>query len=144
MTIKAIASCHGHHAVRHVNPVTYSTGVDVAVRFTKSKSDGPLLLAGAARSNSKPLPNLNATIDREAWVLDEKNLEIVNFVGNRQYITLENLAEIANAHTAISRGRRCHLSQLNARERWRPPNVELCCQRVARDFFAEAGISKNY
>jgi hypothetical protein len=90
------------------------------------------------------LPNLNATIDREAWVLDEKNLEIVNFVGNRQYITLENLAEIANAHTAISRGRRCHLSQLNARERWRPPNVELCCQRVARDFFAEAGISKNY
>jgi hypothetical protein len=51
-----------------VNPVTYSTGVDVAVRFTKSKSDGPLLLAGAARSNSKPLPNLNATIDREAWV----------------------------------------------------------------------------
>ena len=45
-------------------------------------------------------------------MLDKKNLGFVNFVGNRQYITLGNLAEIANAHTAISRGRRCHLSQL--------------------------------
>jgi hypothetical protein len=87
------------------------------------------------------LPNLNATIDGEAWVLDEKNLGFVNLVGNRQYITLGNLAEIANAHTAISRGRRCHLSQLNGRERCRSPNVELCCHRVARDFFA-AGIGK--
>ena len=81
---------------------------------------------------------------RGLGVLDEKNLGFVNFVGNRQYITLGNLTEIANAHTAISRGRRCHLSQLNARERCRPPNVELCCHRVARDFFTEAGISKNY
>src|SRR5258705_3369319 len=49
---------------------------------------------------------------RGLGVLDKKNLGFVNYVGNRQYITLGNLAEIANAHTAISRGRRCHLSQL--------------------------------
>src|SRR5712672_2531994 len=29
MTVKEIASCRGRHAVRHVNPVTYSAGVDV-------------------------------------------------------------------------------------------------------------------
>ena len=120
MTIKATASCRGHHAVRHVNPVTYSAGVDVAVRFTKSKSDGPLLLAGAAQSKSKPLPNLNAQSTAGLGVLDEKRLGFVYFVGNRQYITLGNGAEIANAHTAISRGRRCHLSQLDTRGKMSP------------------------
>jgi len=142
MTIKAIAFCRGHHAVKHLNPVTYSAGVDIAGSPSPSQTEPP---SGWRRAiQIQPLPNLNATNDREAWVLDEKNLGFVNFVGNRQYITLGNLAEIANAHTAISRGRRCHLSQLNARERCRPPNVELCCHRVARDFFTEAGISKNY
>jgi hypothetical protein len=141
MTIKAIASCRGDHAVRLVNPLTYSAGVDVAGSPSPSQTEPP---SGWRRAiQIQPLPNLNATIDREAWVLDEKNLGFVNFVGNRQCITLENLAEIANAHTAISRGRRCHLSQLNVRERCRPSNVELCCHRVTRDFFAEAGISKN-
>ena len=142
MTIKAIAFCRGHHAVKHLNPVTYSAGVDVAGSPSASQTEPP---SGWRRAiQIQPLPNLNATTDREAWVLDEKNLGFVNFVGNRQYITLGNLAEIANAHTAVSRGRRCHLSQLNARERCRPPNVELYCHRVARDFFTEAGISKNY
>ena len=111
------------------------------VRQVQSQTEPP---SGWRRAiQIRPLPNLNVTIDREAWVLDEKNLGFVNFVGNRQYITLGNLAEIANADTAISRGRRCHLSQLNARERCRPPKVELCCHRVARDFFAETGISKK-
>ena len=110
MTIKAIAFCRGHHAVKHLNPVTYSAGVDVAGSPSASQTEPP---SGWRRAiQIQPLPNLNATTDREAWVLDEKNLGFVNFVGNRQYITLGNLAEIANAHTAISRGRRCHLSQL--------------------------------
>jgi len=116
----------------------------MSLRGSPSPSQTEPLLAGAAQSKSKPLPNLNAQSTAGLGVLDEKRLGFVNFVGNRQYITLGNLAEIANAHTAISRGRRCHLSQLNARERCRPPNVELCCHRVARDFFTEAGISKNY
>jgi len=38
-------------------------------------------------------------------VLDEKSLGFVDFVGNRQYITLGNLSENTKAHAAISRGR---------------------------------------
>ena len=84
----------------------------MSLRGSPSPSQTEPLLAGAAQSKSKPLPNLNAQSTAGLGVLDEKRLGFVNFVGNRQYITLGNLAEIANAHTAISRGRRYHLSQL--------------------------------
>ena len=79
---------------------------------------------------------------RGLGVLDKKNLGFVNFVGNRQYITLGNLSENTKAHAAISRGRRCHLSQLDTRGKMSPSNVELCCHGAVRDFFAEADISK--
>ena len=35
-------------------------------------------------------------------MLDKNNLGFVNFVGNRQYITLGNLAEIANAQRLLA------------------------------------------
>jgi len=118
MTIKAIAFRRGHHAVRHVNPVTYSAGVDIAGSPSPSQTEPP---SGWRRAiQIQPLPNLNATIDREAWVLDEKNLGFVNFVGNRQYITLGNLSENTIAQAAISRGPRCHLSQLDTRGKMSP------------------------
>jgi hypothetical protein len=66
MTIKAIAFCRGHHAVKHLNPVTYSAGVDVAGSPSPSQTEPP---SGWRRAiQIQPLPNLNATIDREAWV----------------------------------------------------------------------------
>jgi hypothetical protein len=66
MTIKAIAFCRGHHAVKHLNPVTYSAGVDVAGSPSASQTEPP---SGWRRAiQIQPLPNLNATIDREAWV----------------------------------------------------------------------------
>ena len=138
MTIKAIAFCRGHHAVKHLNPVTYSAGVDVAGSPSPSQTEPP---SGWRRAiQIQPLPNLNATNDREAWVLDEKNLRFVNFVGNRQYITLGNLSENTKAHAAISRHRSCLLSRLDTRGRCCPPNLEPCWHDVARN--SEAGISE--
>ena len=113
----------------------------MSLRGSPSPSQTEPLLAGAAQSKSKPLPNLNAQSTAGLGVLDEKRLGFVNFVGNRQYITLGNLAENTKAHTAISRGRRCHLSQLDTRGKMSPSNVELCCHGAVRDFFAEADIS---
>jgi hypothetical protein len=108
-----------------MNPVTNSAGVDVAARL------------------AKPLPNLKRDArPRRLWVLDERSLRFVNFVGNRQYIMLDNLSENTKAHAAISRGRRCHLSQLDTRGKMSPSNVELCCHGAVRDFLAEADISK--
>jgi len=106
-----------------MNPVTNSAGVDVAARL------------------AKPLPNLKRDArPRRLWVLDESSLRFVNFVGNRQYIMLDNLSENTKAHAAISRHRSCLLSRLDTRGRCRPPNLELCWHDVARN--SEAGISE--
>ena len=113
MTIKAIAFCRGHHAVKHLNPVTYSAGVDVAGLPSPSQTEPPSGWRGAIQI--QPLPNLNAQSTAGLGVLDEKSLGFVNFVGNRQYITLGNLSENTKAQAAISRGPRCHLSQLDTR-----------------------------
>ena len=82
-----------------MNPVTNSAGVDVAARL------------------AKPLPNLKRDArPRRLWVLDERSLRFVNFVGNRQYIMLENLSENTKVHAAISRHRSCLLSRLDTLE----------------------------
>ena len=82
-----------------MNPVTNSAGVDVAARL------------------AKPLPNLKRDArPRRLWVLDERSLRFVNFVGNRQYIMLDNLSENTKAHAAISRHRSCLLSRLDTLE----------------------------
>jgi hypothetical protein len=103
-----------------INPVTYSAGVDVAARL------------------GKPLPNLNARL----WLLDERSLRIVNFVGNRQYITLENLSENTKAHAAISRHRSCHLSRLTLVEDVVLPTSSNVAMALRVIFFPEAAISK--
>jgi hypothetical protein len=93
-------------------------------------------------SRRQPLPNLNAQSTAGLGVRDEKSLGFVNFVGNRQYITLGNLSENTKAHAAISRGRRCHLSQLDTRGKMSPSQRRAICHGPVRDFFAEADISK--
>src|SRR3982074_69002 len=142
MTIKATASCRGHHAVRACESSTLPRRRRCRCAVRQVQVRRSPLLAGAARSKSKPLPNLNAQSTAGLGVLDEKSLGFVNFVGNRQYITLGNLSENTKAQAAISRGPRCHLSQLDTRGKMRPPNVELCRHGAVRDFFAEADISK--
>jgi hypothetical protein len=139
MTIKATASCRGHHAVRacESNNLRRRRRCRCAVRQVQVRRSP--LLAGAARSKSKPLPNLNAQSTAGLGVLDEKSLGFVNFVGNRQYITLGNLSENTKAQAAISRGPRCHLSQLDTRGKMSPSQRRAMLPWRCARFFRRGG-----